>query len=84
MAFCIGNENVLSLTYVLFSEYMGLVYNTSTKSTWMQGPRHKHEYFDNLLDLRKLLEKEALKVTNIYKHKIVDTQAFKTCWQLKI
>ena len=46
----------------------------SRKNSWMQDPRYKHEYLDKFpkpLAMMLLM----MKVTNIYKHEIVDTRA---------
>ena len=44
----------------------------------MQDPRYKHEYLDSDCNLRNgqmKNKKMVMKVTNIYKHEIVDTRA---------
>ena len=54
----------------------------SIKDSWMRDPRCKHEYLDNTQSL-SVEEMEMIKVTNIYKHKIVDTCAKQKTPKLK-
>ena len=44
--------------------------NFKSQNSWMQDPRYKHEYLDKFA--KGCL---VMKVTNIYKHEIVDTRA---------